>query len=274
MNTAAGTSVFDQGAQSIFDQAVMSPLELEELEMERIRHQAFHLAPGWKKIEEELDSRCWWAYRTPMFEAGIFPRHVERTRAFVRAFDSVMLGQHLTFAFDNSRKSRSRPSYLKPSEISIPWLDAKKVKGRRQISLSRRWDRWQAARRSADVRGYDYDEYVAAALQASRMRGWKHLHAEHLANEKLLGRKVDGYADATIPAIVEAKLSANVRFCSDPYFTADAWTGDPVQMAYARYAAGELVKRYGLTDRARQAFRSYKRDGKFHASLEFDALIQ
>ena len=57
MNTAAGTSVFDESAQSVFDQAALSPLELEELDLERIRRVLLLLDPRRRPGRARLEPR-------------------------------------------------------------------------------------------------------------------------------------------------------------------------------------------------------------------------
>ncbi|MDX5370569.1 MAG: hypothetical protein LPL29_14460 [Alphaproteobacteria bacterium] len=225
------------------------------------------LPPGQIKLEAHLETVCWFPYRRI--------NHVERTRQFVIAYDRVYLSL-IDKNPDVSPKYRAfmrhRGSYLKRDEIIAPWISNTK-KG---ISLNSKWSAWVKARREADERMMIYDDYVAGALLSSMLRGWRGWPLPSmLTSDKLLGKlETDGYTDATIPAFEKRKYEKRIKRTEDPWFLASAYEGHPVQVAYCRHFAHELLRIKGHENAAERAFKLYQRDGVIHDSLVFRDLIQ
>jgi hypothetical protein len=164
---------------------------------------------------------------------------------------------------------KNRGSYIKFTEHFAPWVQVTKSGNRRNP----RWKHWVAARRSADMRCCIYDDYVAGALASAMKRGWAHWPAPaDLVSERLLG-KFDTFVEATIPAYVGRLYEKTIKSTDDPWFRADAFVDDPIQIAYYRHFAAELVRLYGRSQRSERAWEAYQRDGKIATCLSFFAAL-
>ena len=237
---------------------------------ESIRAQAASLSIEEMRIEDMLSRAAWFPYRP------LGP--VDRTHQLVLAYDRVMLARAPTLSFTpDGARHKGRTFYLRQAETLAPWIEKVKpgsklaAKGLK-LRLSSRWGLWQRARRLADVRGYQYDDYVQMALDASIKRGWAMMSPNLLSNAKLLGGQ-DGFESATIPALVAEKYATRIRWCEDSDFQGSAFAGRPEQVAYFRFIAAELVRLYGRSQRAERAFRAYQKDGRIALALDFDSLL-
>ena len=212
--------------------------------------------------EEALDKSCWFPYRRmPAFE---------RTCLFVFVYDAVMSAHLVSQNAGNfSLTGRGKVSVLKKAEKESPWLSVKDG----VPQLSRRWLGYMKARRQADAWFMSYADYVAGALHAAQKRNWPYMPSPgQLTNDKLLGR-ADGFEEATIPWYYRDLYRDKVRFCDAPYFQAQHYRGEPLQVEYLAYIAGTLRSTTG--DRAADLWARYQRDGKITSSLSFaDALSQ
>jgi hypothetical protein len=220
------------------------------------------LSPDERKLETLLTDRTWFPYRRLDF--------IDRTHEFVRAYDRIFLSLakynqdklHMRFI------AHRRGNYLKFAEVFAPWVQITKTGNR----INPRWKHWVEARRSADLRGMIYDDFVAGALTAVIKRGWAHWPGpRELLDSRLLGQ-ADAH-DATIPNYVGGLYEKIVKSTDDPWFRADAFVEDPIQVAYYRHFAAELVRLYGQSQRAERAWAAYQRDGKIATCLSFSAAL-
>ncbi len=169
--------------------------------------------------------------------------------------------------------------FLSAREMLAPWADHKAKGEERETKKSRRWTSWVKARRSADLRGMIYEDYVSGALLAALRRGWTHWPLpSHLSSDKLLG-KVDQYHDATIPGFEAKKYEKQPKITRDPYFTADQYRADPLQDAYYNYLARELHRVYpgvpGLANqRVERLWRDWQKSGSIPASLSLSTVLK
>jgi hypothetical protein len=221
------------------------------------------LSPDEHRLEALLTTKAWFPYRRLDF--------LERTHEFVKTFDRIytsMIHHNSDFQPFAQQFIRNR-GYITPSERLAPWVQPTKKGNRR----SPRWKHWVAARRAADIRGMIYDDYVAGALVSAMRRGWARWPGpEDLVSDRLLG-KFDTVIEKTIPFYVAGLYEKTIRATDDPWFRAEAFVDDPIQVAYYRHFAGELVRLYDRSQRSERAWEAYQRDGKIATCLSFSAAL-
>lgn len=205
-------------------------------------------------IETDLVGRCWFSYR----RMSAF----EKTCLFAKIYNEVLVGHFKNHHAGNLALTGQTSVSLLKFPYS-PWLNT----GNGQ------WKGFVKARRQADALGADYSEYVAGALLATVKRGWKYVpQPNQLYGAKILGRDPkDRFTDATIPAYLSDLHSGKVRFCDDPYFRAEGYLGEPLQVEYLTHIAHSLKVTVG--DRAADLWARYQRDGKLPACVPFSQAI-
>jgi hypothetical protein len=248
------------------DVPISAPSGLRELQIQ-ILNEAKLLMPEQAEVEAQLKNLAWFPYRT------MTP--FDRACEFVRAFEAVMCLRATNLMQTAGCGKRSR--YLKAEALQAPWIEktkpnSKEAKKGIPLKLSPRWKWWMGARRLADLRGYQYEDFVHAAVDATVMRGWPVFQPNNLCDRRLHGGK-DFFVEATIPALIFEKYAQTIRWCDEAFFQAAAYTGDPLQHAYFRFIAAELVRLHGRSQRAERAFKAYQKDGRIAVALDFDSLL-
>ena len=239
---------------------------------ELLRHRAAELTPDERAVEEYLQhTKAWFPYRRL--------DHMERTVAFVAAYDRVylsMIDKNSDLAMGSRDWFKRRGHYLDPGEVMAPWARMKPAgKGKKALSLNPNWKHWLRARRIADKGMIAYDDFAAGALFSAIRRGWTRWPLpSQISSDKLLGQDPnDGYADATIPGFLALKYAKSMRITNDPYFQAAAWEEAPVQVEYLKHFARELFRVKQGDQAARRAWRGYQDDGIIPAGADFALMM-
>lgn len=234
---------------------------------EAIRILAGVLSPDERRLEALLRGLCWFDYRKL--------DHVEKTHEFVRAYDRTltrMAGKNADFTDGYKQAIKARGRVLRNEELLAPWIEIDKDG---ETRLSRRWQAWVRARRSADKRGLIYDDFCGAAILAAIKRGWtKWPYPNQLASKKLIGG-ADGYEEATIDYYAKEIRKGRVTTSQDPYYCdASKFRGDKDQLDYYGYLARALLAFYGGAQRAAQSWKGMQRDGRISTSVGFEAALE
>lgn len=253
----------------IADRAEAGPQPEPETLLDKIRR----LPKKEAQLEEMLAERCWFPYRRLDW--------IEKTVAFVSAYNHVYFSlkeRNARLSVGHREGMNDRGRYLSSKELMAPWADHKAQGSEWGSRKSRRWTSWVKGRRSADIRGMIYEDYISGALLAAIRRGWSHWPLpSHLASDKLLG-KVDQFHDATIPGFEAKKYEKQPKLTHDPYFSAAQYQGDPIQDGYYNYLARELHRVYpgipGLPNqRVERLWRDWQKSGSIPASLSISSVI-
>lgn len=215
-----------------------------------------------------LASSMWFPYRRLSF--------IDRTHEFVHAYDRACLSLvHNCTAIPDGTRSwmKRRGSYMNPAELLAPWIYTVKTTG--QVKLNPKWKQWIAARRTADTYGMTYDDFCYGAVLSAMHRGWSRFPTPaQLLTPSILGTDpADRWPAETVLGYEGKLYGTTIKTTTDPFFQADAWCDDPLQRAYARFIALQIVRLYGDTQEARRRWKIQQSSGKLHASLSLDAAL-
>ena len=187
--------------------------------------------------EELVENKAWFPHRR------LDP--FARTLQFVFEYDQALL-RYMDLNADASEGQRQlyrlRGHYQTQAQLACPWAITERKHG--HVRMSPRWTSFVRARRTADSMVLPYADFIDASLVAAGKRGWAHAYCNNpaqLNNAKLMGG-CDKYTDATIAGILLKKYATEPRLCHDDYFRAAQWAEDPIQVAYYRFLARELMR--------------------------------
>ena len=187
--------------------------------------------------EVQLDDKAWFPHR----RLGAF----ERTLQFVFEYDRALMrymNLNADVSDDQRQLYRLRGHYQSQAQLACPWAITERKNG--HVRMSPRWTSFVRARRTADSMALPYEDFIDASMVAAGRRGWAHAYCNNptqLNNAKLMGG-CDKYTDATISGILLKKYATEPRLCYDDYFRAEQWREDPIQVAYYRFLARELMR--------------------------------
>ena len=254
------------------DKVNFNPLKVKGFSFHECDRRSSLISEQNAKIEEILAGMAWFPYRKFAWR--------ERTRQFVIAYDYVMrlfIAENHSISETDRQIYEAFKFYWRGQALRHPWM-YRNTKTK-TWDVHRNWPIFVAARRSADMRQMIYEDYVAGALLAVKKRGWGHwLAPSNLVADRLLIPQ-DKYVDATIPGHVAMKYKTVPKLTNDPYFRADAFAGDPVQIEYLTYLVQELRRVFGGpigagdSQRVRGIWTLYQQDGRIPATLSISDVL-